>query len=197
MKKRVLNIEQFIAEDYRIECELESLVERAINESANTDELREIYKNVLLENFGTTKTDDLSFDQKRKYIQLVNEAASTVSTELNESLKEEYQEYFKETLESFGCKSIAELGEKKSDFFKKLKEGWTKGSGRKVNENILLEKDITTDEQFAEFVKAKYKKAFGEDYDEKKAQAVIDGLLKKKKSDDLDYGALVGMVNKG
>ena len=55
MKKRVLNIEQFIAEDYRIECELESLVERAINESANTDKLREIYKNVLLENFGTTR----------------------------------------------------------------------------------------------------------------------------------------------
>lgn len=189
-----------------------------------------------------------------------------------ENLREEYQKYFKETLETFGAKSLGELArEDRSNFFKKIKEGWEKGKGRKgtavsegeLNEGnkkvtvdvdyvcdnqsdcdkmakkhkvkvvitgdstanvtgnqkdviawmkaagyedleelypelfeTVNEKEITSDEQFKEWATAKLKAMHGDNYDEKKATEVINGLLKKKEDDDLDYGAIIGMLNK-
>lgn len=179
-----------------------------------------------------------------------------------ENLREEYQKYFKETLETFGAKSLGELArEDRSDFFKKIKEGWEKGKGRKgsVSEGaitddeykkavetkkacedkllkckkecdecddptrkIQLEKEcsemeekikecdakisgyngplkegkIESDEDFKEYAENKLKIAFGDKFDQKKADDVINGLLKKKEDDDLDYGAIIGMLNK-
>lgn len=258
--------------------------------------------------------------------------------DLNESasLKEEYGKYFKETLESFGASSIGELArEDRSEFFKKIKEGWEKGKGRKgseVNENedALNEDDLTpgttvktkngqvgkidswsdttgkyivildggetvqlgddeveavseasvnedhiaagstvkcgdktgtvqgyadgtytvildggeaiecadgdvtlvekcneddeegddkegegdvkegedkegedldegkveSDEDFKEYATKKLKAEFGDDFDQAKADETIEGLLKKKEDEDLDYGAIVGMLAK-
>lgn len=188
-----------------------------------------------------------------------------------ENLREEYQKYFKETLESFGVSSMGELPkEKRSEFFNKIKEGWEKGKGRKgkVNEakvsdedykkavelknecekkkkklkeeleesnsetteaektekqieiegldkqindcdfqitgydgplkesEILDEAKIESDDDFKEYAENKLKKAFGDKYDAAKAKEVIDGLLKKKSDDNLDYGAIIGMLNK-
>lgn len=186
-----------------------------------------------------------------------------------ENLREEYQKYFKETLESFGVASMGELPrEKRSEFFSKIKEGWEKGKGRKGNvsegddvsdeeykkaieekqleeekltkleeeveecddddkkeelkeavtgckekikgfnvkisgyngplkENATVnEAEVKSDADFKEYAENKLKKAFGDDYDEAKAKEVIDGLLKKKADDDLDYGAIIGMLNK-
>jgi hypothetical protein len=36
----------------------------------------------------------------------------------------------------------------------------------------------------------------GDKYDAKIATETIDGLLKKKKDDNLDYGTIIGMLNK-
>lgn len=201
MKRRVFTIDQFIFEDKRVDAELDSLVELAILESEKTDEYKNTYKTVLFENFGVSKTEDLTLDQKIKYLNLVKESLEindnlNESVEVNESLKEEYSKYFKETLEEMGAKSISELGDKKSDFFKKLKEGWEKGKGRKIQESSLNEADIKDAEGFKKWATAKLKAMHGDDFNQNKADEVIDGLVKKQKDDDLDWGAVVGMLNK-
>lgn len=58
----------------------------------------------------------------------------------------------------------------------------------KVNE----EKEIKSDDDFREYATVILKKAHGEDFDETKAEEIIDGLLDKKEGDD--YGAIVGML---
>lgn len=64
-----------------------------------------------------------------------------------------------------------------------------------VNEAKINEKDIKNKEDFAAFVKDKLKKVHGKDYDEKKAQEVIDGLSKEAEKDG-DWGAAIGKLNK-
>jgi hypothetical protein len=63
--------------------------------------------------------------------------------------------------------------------------------GKVVIESTINEKDITSDEQFKEYVEAILKKAFGDDYDEDKAQETVDGLISKYSG---DYGAMVGAL---
>jgi len=63
--------------------------------------------------------------------------------------------------------------------------------GKVVVESTINEKDITSDEQFKEYAEAMLKKAFGDDYDEDKAQDVVDGLISKYSG---DYGAMVGAL---
>jgi hypothetical protein len=61
-----------------------------------------------------------------------------------------------------------------------------------VNETEEVnEADINSDEEFKEYAFTVLKKAFGEDFDEAKAQEVVDGILSKS---DGDYGSAVGML---
>ena len=60
---------------------------------------------------------------------------------------------------------------------------------------ILTEKDVTDEKSFREYAKSVLKKMHGDDYDEKKAEEVIDGMIKDKK-DDEDWGVLVGKLQK-
>lgn len=60
-----------------------------------------------------------------------------------------------------------------------------------VVESTINEKDITSDEQFKEYAEAVLKKAFGDEYDEDKAQEVVDGLTSKYSG---DYGAMIGAL---
>ena len=53
------------------------------------------------------------------------------------------------------------------------------------------EAEIKSDDEFKEYAFSILKKAFGADFDEKKGQAIVDGILKKS---DGDYGAAVGMI---
>lgn len=204
MERRVFTIDQFVAEDKRIENELDSLVELAVLESEKMEEYRETFKTILFEKFNATKTEDLSFEQRRLYLNLVKESINVSSEILNESLfegeanlREEYKKYFAETLESMGVKSMSELGDKRSDFFKKIKEGWEKGVGRKqsVSEAVINEADIKDAEGFKKFAEAKLKKMFGDDYDEAKAKKTIDGLVADAEKDG-DWGAAIGKLNK-
>jgi hypothetical protein len=202
MERRVFTIDQFINEDKRVDKELDSLVELAILESEKTEEYRSTYKSVLFENFGVASTDDLTFDGKIKYLNLIKEALNVSgeqlneSLEVNESLKEDYATYFKETLESMGAKSISELGDKRGEFFTKIKEGWEKGKGRKtVSEAAINEADIKDADGFRKFAEAKLKKMFADDYDEAKAKKTIDGLIADAEKDD-NWGAAIGKLNK-
>lgn len=60
-----------------------------------------------------------------------------------------------------------------------------------VKESVINEEDITTDEQFKEYAFAILQKAFGDEFDEAKAQEVVDGLTSKYSG---DYGAMVGAL---
>ena len=57
--------------------------------------------------------------------------------------------------------------------------------------NEVNEAEVTSDEEFAEYAKSVLQKAFGDDFDEAKAQETIDGILSKAEG---DYGAAVGML---
>ena len=70
------------------------------------------------------------------------------------------------------------------------------GEDKKNKKDVILtEKDVTDEKSFREYAKAILKKMHGDDYDEKKAEEVIDGMIKDKK-DDEDWGVLVGKLQK-
>ena len=60
-----------------------------------------------------------------------------------------------------------------------------------INTFGVNEAEITSDEQFKDYATNLLKDAFGDDYDEKKATSVIDGLISTHKE---DYGAMVGAL---
>jgi len=60
-----------------------------------------------------------------------------------------------------------------------------------VNEAAVNEAEINSDKEFKEYAETVLQKAFGDEYDENKANDVIDGILSKV---DGDYGAAVGML---
>ncbi len=65
----------------------------------------------------------------------------------------------------------------------------------KLFKEVLFEGEkITSDSQFKKWAVTVLKKAHGDKYDEKKAEKVIDGLLKKYKD---NYGAAVGALSYG
>lgn len=106
-------------------------------------------------------------------------------------------ENFKSLLAEYGVTDLNELDEEqRNSFFSKLRGG-------EVNEDVnymidkleeaysVNEAEVKSDEEFNEYAMTVLKKAFGDDFDEAKAQATIDGILSKA---DGDYGAAVGML---
>jgi hypothetical protein len=61
----------------------------------------------------------------------------------------------------------------------------------KIDESVVNEAEIKSDDEFKEYAMTVLKKAFGDDFDEAKAGEAIDGILKKCGD---DYGACVGML---
>lgn len=55
----------------------------------------------------------------------------------------------------------------------------------------INEKDIKSPEEFTEYAMTVLKKAHGDDFDEAKANAAIEGILKKCGE---DFGACIGML---
>ena len=68
-----------------------------------------------------------------------------------------------------------------------------------VNEHSINEGEIKDEKSFREYAHTKLKEAFGDDYDESKADEMVDGILEDNKElvDKGDWGALVGIINKG
>jgi hypothetical protein len=64
-----------------------------------------------------------------------------------------------------------------------------------IAESVIIESvneaEIKSDEEFKEYAFAILQKAFGDDFDEAKAQEVVDGLISKYSG---DYGAMVGAL---
>ena len=107
---------------------------------------------------------------------------------------------FKSLLAEYGVTDLNELDEEqRTSFFDKLK-------GTEVNEDIdyiinklkdvysVNEAEVTSDEEFKEYAFSVLQKAFGDNFDEAKAQETVDGILSKA---DGDYGAAIGMLTAG
>jgi hypothetical protein len=60
-----------------------------------------------------------------------------------------------------------------------------------TEESVVTEAEVQSAEEFAEYAMTVLKQAFGDDFDEAKAQEVIDGLTSKYGE---DYGAMVGAL---
>jgi hypothetical protein len=62
------------------------------------------------------------------------------------------------------------------------------------DEEEMTEAEVSSDEEFTSYAKGILKAAHGDNYDEAKAMAAIEGILKKA---DGDYGSAIGMLTSG
>lgn len=130
----------------------------------------------------------------KKFSDVIETIRKVNEQELSD-LQKSYREYFTDKLKKFDAESPADLNdEQKKEFFNEIKKDWEKGKGVKESEDAN-ESDIKSKEDFAKFAKDKLKKVHGDDFDEEKAQEVIDGLSKDAEKDD-NWGAAVGRLNK-
>jgi hypothetical protein len=133
-------------------------------------------------------------------IPALHEAEGAAKSELQKS----YAEYFKAKLTKFGAKSPADLTpEQKTEFFNEITKDWNRGEGATkagqadieehgVKESeVINEAEVKSEAEFKEYAMALLKKAHPDDFDEAKANATVEGILKKC---DGDFGAAVGMI---
>ena len=100
-------------------------------------------------------------------------------------------------MESLGLtESHPKCSNKKGHAYKEVdKDGTVEceycGLRNSLSESLVNEAEVNSDEEFKEYAFTVLKKAFGEEFDEEKAQEVVDGLITK---NDGDYGAMVGAL---
>ena len=100
-------------------------------------------------------------------------------------------------MESLGLtESHPKCSNKKGHAYKEVdKDGTVEceycGLRNSLSESLVNEAEVNSDEEFKEYAFTVLKKAFGEEFDEEKAQEVVDGLIAK---NDGDYGAMVGAL---
>ena len=71
----------------------------------------------------------------------------------------------------------------------------SKLAAKKIEESVdMSEAEINSEEEFKEYAQTVLKKAFGDKYDDDKANKTIDGILKKCGD---DWGACIGMLTSG
>lgn len=95
-----------------------------------------------------------------------------------------FKAYYTKGQKEFEIKSI--YSEKGSNYVHLYNE-----SAKTVEAPEVNEAEVKSDEEFKEYATTVLQKAFGEDYDEAKANEVIDGILSKCGD---DYGACVGTL---
>lgn len=154
-----------------------------------------------LEEFGATKVADLTEEQKEVLISKL----TGKSTEVNEGRFYAFHKGQKHEIEADSMwkakqKAITDLKVKKKDVgllaVVNADQHDDFSSGKNADfafENELNEADIKSADEFKEYAFDTLKKAFGDDFDEAKAQDVVDGILDKCGD---DYGTCVGMLNK-
>lgn len=123
--------------------------------------------------------------QIKSFSEFSNERVTKLKLEREKAISNERKREasnLQKALEEFGVSKISDLSEEQQQqLFSKL-------SGRKLNEA-----EVKSDAEFKEYAFSVLKKAFGDEFDEAKAQDVVDGILDKCGD---DYGACVGMLNK-
>lgn len=119
----------------------------------------------------------------------------------------EYADFFLKILQEFDVTSPSQLDDdKKKEFYDKIDKGWDKDSGItpagekmveeseviKIDESIVNEKDVTSDEDFKEYATELLKAKHKDEFNQEEADKTINGLLADK--GDKSYGELVGIL---
>jgi len=134
----------------------------------------------------------------QKFSDFIKEHKAVLENNVNASKVEKFNSLYEAKLKEFNAKSILDLTEEQLDQFnsyiKTLKEEIKKTDSKKIakEDGKVNEKDVTDEKSFREYAEAVLKKAHPDDYDEKIANKVIDGLISKVKDDD--WGSAIGRL---
>ena len=143
---------------------------------------------------GEFKITSIYSEKGSKYVNLYVESADTVEApKVNEA-----KEYKAGDTVELKTGEIVEINQVVKGPKAELNTYRAKVKGKQIdfsltdiNESKLNEAEVKSDEDFKEYAFAVLQKAFGEDFDEAKAQEVVDGLLSKHGE---EYGAAIGAL---
>jgi len=122
---------------------------------------------------------------------VINEAKSLnvgqVTSDIEDLLTQEYDngKTYKDSVSN-----VKKIAKKLNDLVNLLTDDLDESVSTK-SLSTINEADIKTDDEFKEYAFTILKKAFGSDFDEDKAQSIVDGILSKA---DGDYGTAIGML---
>jgi len=151
----------------------------------------------LLSEYGVSEISELNDEDKAAFFERLKENSSSDDVSY---MIDRLEEAYVEEGNAFGAARAEAIANGDSEFTvdgetypvedvdaedKENAEEFTEES------NEVNEAEVTSDEEFAEYAKSVLQKAFGDDFDEAKAQETIDGILSKAEG---DYGAAVGML---
>jgi X-linked retinitis pigmentosa GTPase regulator len=194
--RKIMTFEDFIQEktdDTKEELEEEELEEEELEEELEEEELEE-----------TVASNHTNHSVVKSFSQFVAESYNQSDESSLSEAKISLSDFFDTNIDkhknkSSFMKAAIKAGFKKADvesLIDDVEQGgdsYTELSKDIFNESSseVNEADIKSDDEFKEYAEAILKKAFGDDYDEAKAQEVVDGLTSKYSG---DYGAMVGAL---
>lgn len=121
----------------------------------------------------------------KEFVQRINESEKKEERSLKNSL---YELKLKQKLDEYGVESTFDLDEYQLEAF----NNYSKDLKNQIeNDEIVLEGEVKSEKDFKEYAIKVLKKAHGTKFDEKKADEVIDGLIKKV---DGDWGEAIGRL---
>jgi hypothetical protein len=127
----------------------------------------------------------------QKFSDFVKAQKKQQAESVKESAAAEFNKAYEAKLQEYGVKSPIELNEAQSkEFYEYLQTLKTATKSAPVNEA-----DVKDEKSFREYAESVLKKAHGDDYDQKIADKVIDGIVSKVEGDD--WGAAVGRLTSG
>ncbi|MCK9574549.1 MAG: hypothetical protein WC979_01445 [Candidatus Pacearchaeota archaeon] len=216
MKRKILSIDEYVQKEKMFESEVSEL--ELLEEAESLKDQYKKHWHSTLDSFGVSHMSQLHHTKRSEFFAKIKEgwvkgvgpknAANTIDEEDETIDDNKYLAAIakkKETAdklqamqkaleeEALKQKTPADLQKELDELDKQIKK--YKGP-LSLRESAILEADIKTDEEFKSWAEEKLKKMHGDKYDQAKADETITGLLKKKSDDDLDYGSIIGMLNK-
>lgn len=128
----------------------------------------------------------------QKFSEFIADQKRLNAEALKESVATKYNELYEAKLKEFGVTSPMELNESQTDEFneylKTIKEAIKAPKA-------LKEAEVKDEKSFREYAESVLKKAHGDDFDQKIADKVIDGIAGEVEGDD--WGAAIGKLTAG
>jgi hypothetical protein len=132
----------------------------------------------------------------QKFTEFVKEHNALVENQKRDSINAEFTSLYEAKLKELGVKSPMELSEEELDAFNSYVKTIKEDLSKKDKKASIKEGEVTDEKSFREYAEGVLKKAHGDDYDEKIAKKVIDGLISKVGKDG-DWGQAVGRLTSG
>jgi hypothetical protein len=132
----------------------------------------------------------------QKFTEFVNEYRALEESKRKDALTTEFNSLCEAKLKEKGAVSVMDLSEEDlkefNEYVKTLKEQLTKQG----NKAVLKEAEVKDEKTFREYAENVLRKAHGDDYDEKIAKKVIDGISSKVGKNG-DWGQAIGRLTSG